>query len=698
MKWIVLLSLFILTACNSKEPGLSSLAGISNPNTTAPYVVGVTVPASGIYIENSNLIFTVTFNKPVTVIGIPRLAFLTDTGLRHVLYSGGTGTTTLTFESSVVAGTIDDNGIVLSQAIDLNGGSIFDDFTDEDALLTFASPATWGILINAGDPEITTIIPPNDGTYSGGTTLRFKVNFNARVCGSGSPRLPLTIGSSTRYATLASGQPCGTSFFFDYVVAPGETDSNGIQLNGVSVNLIVLPASIKDSFGDNAILFYTAATTYPNVKVGAVQAIEQPKIVPPNGVYGIGSFVEFTITFDKPVTVVNGTPQLKLTVGGNVRDAFYLGGTGTASIVFRYTVAEGESDTDGIQIGSMQWNGSNFADADGNNAPLTHSWPSTTNVKVDGIRPTIASIVRPVDGIYRPGDSLSFTVNWSEHVNFTGGGFPHLKMSFDSTVTNKEAHSSSNNGLVTTYSYSIQNGDADFNGIVLPAANLTLPAGVTVTDDAGNTASTLGFSAQNTAGIFVAPAGVDHWYDARNTASTGSSSTTLTQFKDLIGTTHFSIITAPGFGGTPKKINFSNVGDSIKLPTLNNFQKIYIVLETKSSTPGDVTFESAGARVIVDLSAGNVSVTNYCGNCAKYFNGTSWAVTPSNGIFGTYALNSKKVIMLDYQNINGVELNFGSGFSGYIHEIFILSGTHPTTFAGEFLQALQTKHSGLTLP
>ena len=53
------------------------------------------------------------------------------------------------------------------------------------------------------------------------------------------------------------------------------------------------------------------------------------------------------MTFSETVEVT-GTPELRLELGGGQRTATYEGGSGTAALVFGYTVAAGESDMDGV--------------------------------------------------------------------------------------------------------------------------------------------------------------------------------------------------------------------------------------------------------------------------------------------------------------------------------------------------------------
>src|SRR5262249_2178340 len=72
---------------------------------------------------------------------------------------------------------------------------------------------------------------------------------------------------------------------------------------------------------------------------------------PANGAYRAGQNLDFPVTFSSPVTVT-GTPQIPLMIGTAARAASYLAGSGTNTLTFRYTVASGDNDSDGISVAS----------------------------------------------------------------------------------------------------------------------------------------------------------------------------------------------------------------------------------------------------------------------------------------------------------------------------------------------------------
>ncbi len=113
--------------------------------------------------------------------------------------------------------------------------------------------------------------------------------------------------------------------------------------------------------------------------------------VPADDSYGIGDNLDFTVTFTSAITII-GSPTIPLTIGSSLVDAT-LNGTvmGSTTATFRYTVVEGDLDTDGIEVGSaIDLNGGSIADAFDIDAILTlNSVGDTSNVNVDGIRPTV---------------------------------------------------------------------------------------------------------------------------------------------------------------------------------------------------------------------------------------------------------------------------------------------------------------------
>lgn len=96
------------------------------------------------------------------------------------------------------------------------------------------------------------------------TALSYTVNTSENVTVTGTPRLTLTIGATTRYATYASGS--GTNaLVFSYTPVAGDFDADGVAVaSPVDLN----GGTMTDAAGNNLTLTYTPTAT-PNVKVQA---------------------------------------------------------------------------------------------------------------------------------------------------------------------------------------------------------------------------------------------------------------------------------------------------------------------------------------------------------------------------------------------------------------------------------------------
>lgn len=152
--------------------------------------------------------------------------------------------------------------------------------------------------------------------------------------------------------------------------------------------------------------------------------------VPANGTYTAGENLDFTVNVDENVTVntTGGIPQISLTVGSATRQATYLSGSGSSALAFRYTVQDGDLDTDGISINSFDTSGGTLQDSSGNNLDRAlNSVGDTSAVLIDAVAPAVSSVTVPADATYVTSQNLDFTVNTDENVTVnTTGGIPQI--------------------------------------------------------------------------------------------------------------------------------------------------------------------------------------------------------------------------------------------------------------------------------
>jgi len=145
-----------------------------------------------------------------------------------------------------------------------------------------------------------------------------------------------------------------------------------------------------------------------------------------NGTYKVGDPISIQLNFNEAVNVNTGggTPALTLETGTTDRIANYLGGSGTSTLTFSYTVQAGDAsaDLDYISTTALALNGGTIRDAVGNNAILTLAAPGAANslgnnkaLVIDGVAPSVSSIV--VGGSpTAAATSVNFNVTFSESV------------------------------------------------------------------------------------------------------------------------------------------------------------------------------------------------------------------------------------------------------------------------------------------
>ena len=175
-----------------------------------------------------------------------------------------------------------------------------------------------------------------------------------------------------------------------------------------------------------------ASEAFPvDTKVPVVSTIEITSRPQTDATYAPGDAMEVTVTFSETVAVT-GMPRLTLNVGGGNRTANYRSGA-DATLLFSYTVADGESDADGVSIeaDSLSRNGGTIQDAADNDAVLDHeALAADSSHKVDGVKPELAVTGGAVV------DGATLTLTWNETLDgsstpetddFTVAGGDHVR-------------------------------------------------------------------------------------------------------------------------------------------------------------------------------------------------------------------------------------------------------------------------------
>ncbi len=461
--------------------GSFTTAGVVNDNATISPFSSVTVSDS----DADNVSVSITYTGANGT--------LTGTGI-----TGSAGSYTVTSVAPAEA-TTNLQGLTFTPTNNQSSSPVVSTFTltPNDGTIDGTANATTQITANPVVPTVSSVSVPSNATYVTGENLDFTVNTSEAVTvvtSGGTPTLALTIGATSKAASYVSGSGT-TALLFRYNVESGLSDTNGITLGGsISLN----SGTMKDSGGSNLTTTLNSVGGLTSVLVDSTAPTVSSVSVPSNATYVAGQNLDFTVNTSEAVTVVTsgGTPTLALTIGATGKTASYVSGSGTTALLFRYTVENALSDTDGIALGaSIALNSGTMKDAVGNNLTTTlNSVGSLTSVLVDSTAPTVASVSVPSNATYVAGQNLDFTVNTSEAVTVvTSGGTPTLALTIG--ATGKTASYVSGSGTTALlFRYTVESGLIDSDGIAL-GGSISLNSGTmkdAVTNDLSTTLNSVG--------------------------------------------------------------------------------------------------------------------------------------------------------------------------------------------------------------
>ncbi len=362
-----------------------------------PEVITILPPADGFYSRGEELYFTLTFNDEVDITGTPQIGIQLNSSTPtpvYAQYSSGSGTQNIIFRYVISDTDVDMDGITLDNAIDLNGGLIQNDsITNANLDLTTALTGLdlSNIILNGADiipPAIISVTPPIDKNYVTGETIEFTVNFDEAVIVENTPQVEFDIGTTVN-ASYSSGSG-STSIVFAYTVQANDKALSGITLNSTLIDLNTT-GILRDAAFNNAELDFSA---YTPVDLSNITINKSSITITSITAMADASYVE---TDDMDIVVnysgnaiVTGSPRISMDIGGTPVFLDYLSGSGSAALTFRYTVATGLNDNDGVQISSpIDENGGVIKD--GSNLFIVPDFtaPVTNLVFVDSIDPTL---------------------------------------------------------------------------------------------------------------------------------------------------------------------------------------------------------------------------------------------------------------------------------------------------------------------
>ncbi|MBG9389137.1 FG-GAP-like repeat-containing protein [Caenimonas aquaedulcis] len=416
----------------------------------------------GTYGAGSVITLSVTFSESVTVDatgGVPTLALETGPVDRVATYTGGSGTSTLTFAYTVQPGDISaDLDIASTHALVLNGARIRDD-AGNDAILALASPGEAGSLAANAALAI----------YADNTAPTATLD-------------TVTVKNTGSSVTVQSTEP-GTAYLVKTSVAVTDVSSITKAANA-SWNQVAVPAANAD------VKLSTAGLGEGNYKLFTADA---------SGNLSVAS--------SGTVTIDNTAPTAGLadaTLPANGIAAAQSSEAGTAYLVNTSVAVSGLASI--LGSGDANWNKVSIAAANVSTALATTglasgmyrlyatdmagnlSAASSGTVTVDAAAPAGASVTSAsADGTYRAGSVITLNVSFSEAVFVdSAGGTPVLRLETGSS--DRLATYSGGSGTRTlSFSYTVHAGDTAADLDYSSTAALTL-GGSILRDAAGNNA------------------------------------------------------------------------------------------------------------------------------------------------------------------------------------------------------------------
>ena len=351
----------------------------------------------------------------------------------------------------------------------------------------------------------------SNGTYPAGHRLNVTVDFDEPVVVSGPPpQLSLALdGGRTVAAEYVSGS--GTNLLvFGYEVRPGDSTvaaavDNGGTLEYAGPAALATRGTVTDlrAAGGAAGKAAAADLELPapggpgslgahGIRIdGRVPLVRDVSFLSASGTYTAGSALHIAVRFDKDV-LVSGTPQLALSTTPPA-SAAYASGNGSDTLVFVYTVRDGDAAAGGLAyagrtaLSADADRGASIRDRIGNDAGLALPDPGSlvpSGIIIDARAPSILdAYALNASGTYAAGSALHVAVRLDEAVLVSGT--PQLALS--TTPPASAAYASGGGSDELVFVYTVRDGDAA-DGLGYAGQTALSAGGGAIRDAAGNDA------------------------------------------------------------------------------------------------------------------------------------------------------------------------------------------------------------------
>ena len=478
--------------------------------------------------DDSAVAYTMTIDvtdAPLPVCGVPDI---TGAGRREIW----TGTVTVEefsfmgsvtgygFDGVLPAGTLlpsqsffigSNNYVIDAITVSLSGSLHFS--LDGFSFLTATETDALRLHVCDGDYDFSTANNSRQNTTTWSTTLDWSDPVDTRTVYLSLPANNVATGEPAITGTAQAGQALTadaspimdidgvpSSFTYQWVRVDADGTSNPVDITDANAATYTLTAAdagkkikVQVSFTDelsgeeertsaaypsSGTVTTAASTTAPALL--SVTVTSTPRKT--TDTYGAREHIEFSMTFDAPVTVT-GDPTFAFDLGG-ASTATYYAGSGTATLRFSHAVtggSSGDQDTNGISWAqnAIALNGGTIAGTDNAVAAvLTHVAQSNlAGHKVDGrttavtaatVTVAVTSTPTSLADTYGFGETIVITVTASEAVEVEGD--PEFEFSLTDmggAANDVPATYDRTRSTATTivFTYTVQAGDRDNNGI-----------------------------------------------------------------------------------------------------------------------------------------------------------------------------------------------------------------------------------------
>ncbi|RBL89745.1 T9SS type B sorting domain-containing protein [Chitinophaga flava] len=522
--------------------------------------------------------------------------------------------------------------------------------------------------IDLTPPTVLSVSTPAAGTYGIGKALDFTVNMSEIVYTNPSPlpSLDLIIGSSLKKAIYVSGS--GTnSWTFRYTVQDGDNDSNGITIGSV---INTNSNTLTDAAGNNLVV------TLNNVANNTVLVnSKRPVATFTTPVIVNATTVRIGISFDEPVKGINAGSITALGVPGGitVTNVTPNSTTATTSYTFDLLFQPGNKGTVNLNLPT---------DVSTSAASLNGNMSASTTFSFDNTVPVVTSVGQPIDGYYKAGQTLTFTVNFSKALTVQPGASPLYLPIVIGTTTVQAPYQSGSGSTALTFSYMVQPGDNDADGVSL--GSYLSDAGGRLSDGYGNTTNLLLTNDNNLNGVRVNT--IIPTVNISTTAASvvnGSFTADITFSEKVIGLTASSFVTT-----------------NASVDNLNTTDYIHYTIDVTPAIDGLVKV-SLPAGAAQNIGDNDNSASNELQRTADFTPPVVTAVTgPANGY---YHENENLTFTVKFSEIVNVNTVGGTPYmainlaSGVVPAYYVSgSGTNTLTFTYT-VQADDDAPQGVTL-